>query len=89
MEIMGIGSVAAIVVICYLLAEACKATQLDRKWLPVVCGALGGVLGAVAWCVMDAYPANDVLTAIAYGIVSGLSATGVNQIWKQLSGDKE
>lgn len=31
---MGIASVAAITVICYLLAQLIKATPLDNKWLP-------------------------------------------------------
>lgn len=58
----------------------------DRKlaWLPVVCGALGGILGVEAWRVMAGYPAEDFLTAAAVGVVSGLAATGVNQIGKQL-----
>ena len=30
------------------------------------------------------FPANDYLTAVAVGIVSGLAATGVNQINKQM-----
>jgi ribonucleotide monophosphatase NagD (HAD superfamily) len=36
--------------------------------------------------VMPDYPAKDILTAIAVGIVSGLAATGTNQIYKQLKG---
>jgi len=31
------------------------------------------------------FPATDYITAIAIGIVSGLAATGVNQIYKQLT----
>ena len=80
----GIASVAAITVICYLAAQAIKATPLDNKWLPVICGALGGILGAVAMYVMPGYPAEDVLTAVAVGIVSGLAATGANQVYKQI-----
>ena len=37
---------------------------------------------------MPDFPANDLITAIAVGIVSGLSATGVDQIKKQMKGDK-
>ena len=84
----GIASVAVITVICYLAAQAVKATALDNKWLPVICGVLGGVLGVVARYFMPGYPAEDPLTAIAVGIVSGLAATGVNQVYKQLSGSK-
>ena len=83
-EFLGIASVAAITVICFLAAQAIKATNLDNKWLPVICGVLGGILGVVALHVMPDYPANDILTAIAVGIVSGLAATGAHQIYKQL-----
>lgn len=34
----GIVNVAAITVICYLVAQMVKATSLDNKWLPVLCG---------------------------------------------------
>ena len=81
----GIASVVAITVICYLLAQGIKATNLDNKWLPVICGVAGGILGVVGMYVMPDFPASDVITSIAVGIVSGLAATGVNQIYKQLS----
>ena len=84
MEIMGITGIAAITVICYLAAECIKATALDNKWLPVICGALGGVLGVVAMFIMPEFPGGDYITAVAIGIVSGLAATGANQIGKQL-----
>ena len=83
----GIAGVAAITVICYLAAQAVKATALDNKWLPVICGVLGGVLGVVAMLVMPDYPAGDYITAVAVGVVSGLAATGVNQVYKQLKGE--
>ena len=47
-------------------------------------GAVGGALGVVAMRVMPDFPATDYITAVAVGIVSGLAATGVNQIGKQL-----
>ena len=84
----GIASVAGITVICYLAAQAVKATNLDNKWLPVICGVLGGILGVVGLYWIPAYPAQDIITAIAVGIMSGLAATGVNQVYKQLSGEK-
>ena len=73
----GIASVAGITVICYLVAQVVKATALDNKWLPILCGAAGAV--------MPEFPAGDVVTAVAVGIVSGLAATGANQVYKQLS----
>lgn len=85
----GMTNVIAVTVLCYLAAQALKATTLDNKWLPVICGALGGILGVVAWRVMAGYPAEDFLTAAAVGVVSGLAATGVNQIGKQLRGNNQ
>ena len=85
----GMTNVITVTVLCYLAAQALKATTLDNKWLPVICGALGGILGVVAWRVMAGYPAEDILTAAAVGVVSGLAATGVNQIGKQLKGDNQ
>ena len=85
MEFLGIASVAAITVICFLVAEVIKATPLDNKWLPVICGVCGAILGVVALRIMPEYPASDIITAIAVGIVSGLAATGAHQIYKQLS----
>lgn len=83
---IGIVSVAAITIISYLVAQGIKATSLDNKWLPVICGLCGGVLGFIGMMVMPNFPADDALTAIAVGIVSGLAATGSHQIFKQLSG---
>lgn len=85
----GITSVAGIAVICYLAAQAVKATSLDNKWLPVICGVLGGILGVVGMYCMPDYPAGDLITAAAVGIVSGLAATGANQVYKQLTKNEE
>ena len=82
----GIASVAAVTVICYLAAQVVKATALDNKWLPVICGVLGGALGAACLALnIPDFPATDYITAVAVGIVSGLAATGANQVYKQLS----
>lgn len=88
LEGMGLLSVAAITVICYLAGVVVKATPWNNNQLiPVVCGVLGGVLGAVGLMVMPDFPAGDLLTAVAVGIVSGLAATGANQLGKQLNRD--
>ena len=70
--------------ICYLIGQGVKASGLDNKWIPVIVGACGGVLGVAGMFLMADFPAGDVLTAAAVGIVSGLAATGVNQAGKQL-----
>ena len=80
----GIAGVAAITVIAYLIGSAVKATTLDNRWIPSICGTVGGFLGVLAMRIMPDFPATDYITAVAVGIVSGLAATGVNQIGKQL-----
>lgn len=83
-SILGIASVASITVICYLAALAIKETPLANKWLPSICGAFGAILGLVAYFIgVPDFPATDALTALAVGIVSGLAATGIDQVIKQ------
>ena len=82
----GIGSVVAITVITYLIGTGCKAWEkLDNKFIPVICGFVGAILGVVGMYTMPDFPAKDILNAIAIGIVSGLASTGANQVKKQLS----
>lgn len=82
---LGIAAIPVITIIVFLVVEAVKATPLDNKWLPVIAGGFGGILGVVAMIVMQEFPATDPLTAIAIGIVSGLAATGAHQVYKQLT----
>ena len=83
----GIASVAAITVICYLVGLVVKASPYDNdQYIPIACGLVGGLLGVAAMAVgLPDFPATDPLTAVAVGIVSGLAATGANQIIKQAS----
>ena len=81
----GIASVAAITVIAYLVGMAAKdVTIVEDKWIPVIVGVTGMILGVVGLYVMPDFPANDVINAAAIGIVSGLAATGINQIGKEV-----
>lgn len=79
--------VAAITVIAYLVGLAIKASPLPNRTIPVICAAVGGVLGVVGLYTMPDFPAADVLSAAAVGIVSGLAATGADQAVKQLCAD--
>ena len=85
----GMTSVVGITVLCYLAAMGIKATTLDHKWVPFICGILGGVLGIVGMFLIPDYPAQDLITAAAVGVVSGFAATGVHQMYKQMKTGKE
>ena len=80
----GIVSCAAIVIICYLIGLGVKCIPNSKNDLiPVIVGVFGLILGVVAFYIqIPDFPASDVLTAAAVGVVSGLSATGVNEIKK-------
>ncbi len=81
----GIATVVAITVIVYIVGLIVKATRLDNKWIPVICGLSGIVLGIAALYIgVPDFPATDPLTAAAVGAASGLAATGADQIVKQL-----
>lgn len=87
--LFGIVGVAAISVICYLVGMGIKVSKIDDKFIPVICGIFGAILGVVGFVIkMPDFPAHDPITAVAVGIVSGLAATGANQIYKQMKGDK-
>ena len=48
MEFMGVAGVAAIGVIAYLIGEAVKISPADNKYIPVICGTAGALLGVAA-----------------------------------------
>ena len=90
MENFGMATVLVITIIAYLVGEAVKLLPYDmNRWIPVVCGFVGGCLGAVGLNVIPDFPASDYMTAIAVGIVSGFAATGVHQVYKQLYPNEE
>lgn len=81
----GVASVAAITVVCYMVGLIVRASGVDNKYIPIACGVAGGVLGVAGlYLALPDFPAQDPLTALAVGIVSGLAATGINQMAKQL-----
>jgi hypothetical protein len=72
-------------VITYLIGLAAKVnSKIKDEIIPVIVGVAGGILGVVGMYVMPDFPANDILNAIAVGIVSGLASTGADQVFKQI-----
>lgn len=82
---LGITGVGAITVVCLLVGQGVKASGLDNKFIPIICGLCGMILGVAAMFIMPEFPASDYITAAAVGIVSGFGATGINQAFKQMS----
>ena len=84
MDLSNCATVVPIVIICYLVGIGCKVSKkISDKVIPVIVGIVGGIIAVPAMYVMKSFPAEDVITAISVGIMSGLASTGVNQIYKQ------
>lgn len=88
MNDLGFIAFPAIVVICYLAGATLKAFNCETldKFIPVICGFVGGALGVVVFNTIPGYiPADNWLMALAIGIVSGFASVGINQIYKQFT----
>ena len=84
---MDFGSITilGIAIIAYLCGLIARALPLENKWIPIVCGLCGAALGILALYIMPDFPANNIIDAAAVGIASGLTATGADQLYKQLN----
>ena len=76
----GFAEVAAITVIAYVAGLTAKAWGLKCQWVQIVRALAGAALGVVCLYVMPDFPANNAVSAAAVGIVSGLAATGTEQM---------
>lgn len=83
MDFAGVASVIGITIICYLVGMIAKVTTVDNKWIPVIVGISGAILGVIGMKVIADFPAADIINAVAVGIVSGLASTGADQLVKQ------
>lgn len=86
-EIVTIPAIAAIV---YTLIDITKTamggTDKFNRFIPLISCVLGAVCGIVCfYCVPGVVETQNILVAIVIGAASGLSATGTNQVVKQLT----
>lgn len=81
-------TVPAIIAVCFLIGEIAKKATNEQinKFVPEICGLSGGILGVVAFVTIPAFiPAENWLSALAVGIASGFAATGIHQVYKQIT----
>lgn len=88
-EMLNAVSVPAIVAVVYFIAELIKyATNNSERalrFIPVIAAGLGAACGLICYfAVPQIMPADNVVVALVFGAASGLTATGFNQIIKQL-----
>lgn len=83
-------SIPIIVVLCYIIGEIYKAIfrkkKEAKKLIPIVMAIVGGILGILIYLTNPEiiFKAENIWIAIVVGIASGESATGTNQIIKQI-----
>ena len=88
MELVSVPAIAAVVYwVIAIIKYAVKENETFKRFIPLIAAGLGVILGVVAYYLVPGIiPADNVVVAIIVGGASGLTATGVNQIIKQLSG---
>lgn len=90
MEYLELISVPAIVAVVYFIIEIIKKcvgeNEKFMRFIPLIAAALGVTCGVVCFFALPSIiPASNVVVAIVIGGASGLTATGTNQIIKQLT----
>lgn len=89
MDVLEIASIPVIIVVVYLILEVYKSiikgNEKAKNFIPLIAAVLGGALGVLLYFVFPTIINTDnVINAIVTGVVSGLGATGTNQVVKQL-----
>lgn len=93
-ELLNLVSVPAIATVVYWIIELLKYTTNNnekvKRLIPLISTLLGVVCGIIAfYAIPNIVPTDNVFVAIVIGAASGLTATGVNQIFKQATKDKD
>lgn len=88
LELVSVPAIAAVVYwVIAIIKYAVKENETFKRFIPLIAAGLGVILGVVAYYLVPGIiPADNVVVALIVGGASGLTATGVNQIIKQLSG---
>jgi len=83
-------TIPALAAIVYTIIDIVKTAmggdEKFRRFIPLIACVLGAICGVVAfYCVPGVMGTENLLVAIVLGSASGLSATGTNQVVKQLT----
>ena len=85
-----ITSIPALAAIVYTIIDIAKTAlggdERFKRFIPLIACVLGAGCGVIAfYCVPGVMETENLLVALILGAASGLSATGANQIGKQLT----
>ena len=87
LELISVPAIAAVVYwVINLIKYAVGENETFKRFIPIVAAALGAVCGVICYfAIPSIVPAENLLVAIVIGGASGLTATGANQVFKQLT----
>lgn len=88
-ELLNVASVPAIVAVVYWIVNLIKYTTKNNekvlRFVPLISAGLGVLCGVICFfAVPNLLPTNNIVVALVLGGASGLTATGFNQIIKQM-----
>ena len=86
LNLISVPAIAAVVYwVINIIKHAVGENEKFKKFIPLIAAALGVVCGIICYyTVPNIIPAPNIVVAIVIGGASGLTATGTNQIIKQL-----
>lgn len=73
-----------IAIVTYILVAFIRKTSVKNEWLPLIACSVGGGLALLGFYIAPSViSATAWYTAVVGGALSGLAATGGNQVFKQ------
>ncbi len=80
-------SCPAIALICYFIGFCFnRFFPKQDRFIPCLCGVCGIILGVVVYYTIPGFIcASNWISAVCVGLVSGLAATGADQVYKQFT----
>ena len=91
-EIITLPSIVGLVYLLITLYKKniAQGREDHLKAIPIIAGTLGIFIASLCYIIEpSAIPVDNFITAMLIGVTSGLSATGTNQIFKQLTKTKK
>ena len=70
--------------VCYFIIAAIRLTKIPNEWLPLISGSIGLTFSTIIYFACPTImPDISIIDMLIYGFISGLAATGGNQVLKQ------
>lgn len=85
MQTFYLSVISGIVFFVIEILKSAFPSEKFKRFLPLVAGLFGAGLGAASYFIPSVNVASNILDAILIGLMSGLTATGTHQIYKQMA----